>query len=407
MAFLPQSVCELRPCLRIVEIKRLQDALCQLSRKCTCYCTRATTRENSRRRHVYDPLGIDIPPADYLWRFLFLSILNAKMVFTNEIKYRLKVMMVSSDMVYNSSVRLYRFICRILFLLYFYTNPKYRRLKQCERSLSVLYSKKPKLEVVEDNRLLSLIKSAYSVAGFSEILSFVRVKYKQIRTSLIGGGLKMSISFNAIVVNCLIKKEISVLYCYLNKVKQNIILLALGVTELVFSVVVYVCDNIANDVNNNNENSRNNNNSHQHVNSVRKCGNNGVINNNGRNSYCGRWWVLAVFVLVLQVDGCSAAFGSDGVYNITAPATVNHITASPRGVVRLAVIAPEEDSSNEQALRQVLPSVELAVRNVIDPVNGLLPGWEFQVQHRDSMCSSTHGPLAAFELHNTSGIAII
>lgn len=406
MAFLPQSVCELRPCLRIVEIKRLQDALCQLSQKCTCYCTR---RERNSSRHVYDPLGSDSEnggrtvPVDYLWRFLFLSILSAKMVFTNEIKYRLKMMMVSS------SVRLSRFICRILFLLYFYTNPKYRRLKRCELSFSTICI--PKLEVEENGRVLILLltKSAFSVFmkcfRISVNLSFIRFKYKQIRTtfmSLSDVVLKMCISFyHALVVNWSGNRIKTLMYCYWNKIKQIIIstLALIGFAEVVIAVVMYVCDNIANDVNNNSENIDNNTvRKSELLRGVCRC------DNNGRSGFCGRrWWALALLVLALQVDGCSAAIADgDGVFNITAPYTA--ALSSRRGVVRLTVIAPEEDSSNEQSLRQVLPSVELAVRNVIDPVNGLLPGWEFQVQHRDSKCSSTHGPLAAFELHNLSDV---
>lgn len=67
------------------------------------------------------------------------------------------------------------------------------------------------------------------------------------------------------------------------------------------------------------------------------------------------------------------------------------------GVVRLAVIAPL-DPHHEQALPRVLPAVSLAVRAVISP-KGSLPGWTIKVEHRDSQCSSTYGPLAAFEFY--------
>lgn len=68
------------------------------------------------------------------------------------------------------------------------------------------------------------------------------------------------------------------------------------------------------------------------------------------------------------------------------------------GVVRLAVIAPV-DHDHEQSLNRVLPAVQLAVRKVADPVTGYLPGWDILVDHRDSRCSSTFGPLAAFEFY--------
>ncbi|XP_015592168.1 atrial natriuretic peptide receptor 1 isoform X3 [Cephus cinctus] len=67
------------------------------------------------------------------------------------------------------------------------------------------------------------------------------------------------------------------------------------------------------------------------------------------------------------------------------------------GVVRLAVIAPG-DPHHEQGLPRVLPAVSLAVRAVSSP-RGPLPGWTIKVDHRDSQCSSTYGPLAAFEFY--------
>jgi hypothetical protein len=80
--------------------------------------------------------------------------------------------------------------------------------------------------------------------------------------------------------------------------------------------------------------------------------------------------------------------------------------ASRRGVVRLAVIAPAEHE-HEESLYRVLPAVELAVRKVSDHVTGYLPGWDIRVDHRDSQCSSTYGPLAAFEfyINKSAGIA--
>lgn len=80
--------------------------------------------------------------------------------------------------------------------------------------------------------------------------------------------------------------------------------------------------------------------------------------------------------------------------------------ATRRGVVRLAVIAPA-DHEHEQSLYRVLPAVQLAVRKVSDPVTGYLPGWDILVDHRDSRCSSTYGPLAAFEfyINRSAGIA--
>lgn len=72
-------------------------------------------------------------------------------------------------------------------------------------------------------------------------------------------------------------------------------------------------------------------------------------------------------------------------------------TTQFEGEVKLAVIAPG-DPHHEQSLPRVLPAVLLAVRYVSSP-KGPLPGWSIKVDHRDSHCSSTYGPLAAFEFY--------
>ncbi|XP_050448835.1 atrial natriuretic peptide receptor 1-like isoform X3 [Cataglyphis hispanica] len=72
-------------------------------------------------------------------------------------------------------------------------------------------------------------------------------------------------------------------------------------------------------------------------------------------------------------------------------------TTQSKGEVKLAVIAPG-DPHHEQSLPRVLPAVLLAVRYV-SSLKGPLPGWSIKVDHRDSHCSSTYGPLAAFEFY--------
>ena len=68
-----------------------------------------------------------------------------------------------------------------------------------------------------------------------------------------------------------------------------------------------------------------------------------------------------------------------------------------RRVVKLAVIAPA-DPHHEQSLPRLLPAVLMAVKAVSSP-RGPLPGWTIKVEHRDSQCSSTYGPLAAFDFY--------
>lgn len=65
--------------------------------------------------------------------------------------------------------------------------------------------------------------------------------------------------------------------------------------------------------------------------------------------------------------------------------------------VKLAVIAPA-DFHHEQSLPRILPAVLLAVK-AISSARGLLPGWNITVDYRNSRCSSTYGPLAAFEFY--------
>lgn len=68
-----------------------------------------------------------------------------------------------------------------------------------------------------------------------------------------------------------------------------------------------------------------------------------------------------------------------------------------------AALAPNDTAANEQTLQQILPPVMLAVKAVTDPRTGMLPGWNITLIHRNSECSSTTGPLAAYELHKDAG----
>ncbi|XP_029343213.1 atrial natriuretic peptide receptor 1 isoform X2 [Acyrthosiphon pisum] len=78
-------------------------------------------------------------------------------------------------------------------------------------------------------------------------------------------------------------------------------------------------------------------------------------------------------------------------------------TAVP-GVVRFAVIAPLETSSkNDETLGAILPSVDLAAQAIAQP-KGSLPGWKILIDSRNGNCSSTDGPLAAFDLHTNSDL---
>jgi len=64
--------------------------------------------------------------------------------------------------------------------------------------------------------------------------------------------------------------------------------------------------------------------------------------------------------------------------------------------VLLSVIAPT-DPHHEQSLVKIMPAIMLAVRRVHD--SRLLGNVSLAVLHQDSHCSSTYGPLAAFQFY--------
>lgn len=71
--------------------------------------------------------------------------------------------------------------------------------------------------------------------------------------------------------------------------------------------------------------------------------------------------------------------------------------------IHLAVLLPSKpvDDVSErstQILATTLPVIELAIRSVKE--KKILDGYELIIHHRDTQCSSTVGPLAAFDLYN-------
>ncbi|KAJ1525967.1 hypothetical protein ONE63_009152 [Megalurothrips usitatus] len=68
-------------------------------------------------------------------------------------------------------------------------------------------------------------------------------------------------------------------------------------------------------------------------------------------------------------------------------------SAAPGRTLNLALIAPAADN-NDRNLPHILPAMDLAIKDVGASV---LPGWDITLRYRDSNCSSTHGPLAAFD----------
>ena len=71
--------------------------------------------------------------------------------------------------------------------------------------------------------------------------------------------------------------------------------------------------------------------------------------------------------------------------------------------IHLAVLLPskpvdELSERSTQILATTLPVIELAIRAVKE--KKILEGYELIIHHRDTQCSSTYGPMAAFDLYN-------
>lgn len=69
---------------------------------------------------------------------------------------------------------------------------------------------------------------------------------------------------------------------------------------------------------------------------------------------------------------------------------------NPRKELQIAVLAPQ-DTSFDYSLQNILPPITMAVTS--KRVSQLLPDFKITVRHRDTQCSSTYGPLAAFDFY--------
>lgn len=103
-----------------------------------------------------------------------------------------------------------------------------------------------------------------------------------------------------------------------------------------------------------------------------------------------------------SVRECLSIMGASVWLLAVVAAIARGATSSVPGVVRFSVIGPLKQSNNEESLGAIMPSVHLAAKAIAQP-DGPLPGWKIQIENRNGNCSSTDGPLAAFELHNRSG----
>lgn len=92
-----------------------------------------------------------------------------------------------------------------------------------------------------------------------------------------------------------------------------------------------------------------------------------------------------------------------GKYYETANVNVSSVIEKSHQI-HLAVLMPSKavdemsEERSSQILAATLPVIELAIQSVKE--RRLLNGYELIVHHRDTNCSSTYGPMAAFDLYN-------
>ena len=87
-------------------------------------------------------------------------------------------------------------------------------------------------------------------------------------------------------------------------------------------------------------------------------------------------------------------------------------------VIRVATLLPGAEVASQDPhslafynrLEMVLPAIELAATGLygsmvpgFPTLQDILPGWSLEVQGGDTQCSSTYGPLQAFDLHCSAG----
>ena len=102
-----------------------------------------------------------------------------------------------------------------------------------------------------------------------------------------------------------------------------------------------------------------------------------------------------------QID-CIAKNCQFGKYYATSNVNFTNIVQRNHQI-HLAVLLPsqqvdEMSERSSQILATTLPVIELAIESV--KAQRLLPGYDLIIHHRDTGCSSTFGPMAAFDLYN-------
>lgn len=84
------------------------------------------------------------------------------------------------------------------------------------------------------------------------------------------------------------------------------------------------------------------------------------------------------------------------------PASVHNISIPmvTRKNLLFGVLLPsDEHMPDGPTMKGVLPAMMLAIDNIVAS-DGILPGFNITLEYRDTQCSSTLGPLAAFDIIN-------
>lgn len=103
-----------------------------------------------------------------------------------------------------------------------------------------------------------------------------------------------------------------------------------------------------------------------------------------------------------QMNDCMTRNCLHGNYYKTSTVNETSLVAKSHQI-HLAVLLPsnaidEMSERSTQILATTLPVIELAIRDV--KAKRILDGYELVIHHRDTQCSSTFGPMAAFDLYN-------
>jgi atrial natriuretic peptide receptor A len=90
---------------------------------------------------------------------------------------------------------------------------------------------------------------------------------------------------------------------------------------------------------------------------------------------------------------------------------LSHVNFTTKDKIRIAVLGPT-DENTPYSLNKIMPAILYAVRTIEEDVKSgkkvFLGGWENDVEvlYRNTQCSSTFGPLAAFDFYTTSAADI-